>query len=147
MNLSELKKQLLANKKIKEEFEKKDVENLAIEIGSQIFRARTMKGFTQARLARKMNTKQPSIARAEGGNDLPSLSFLQKMAEKLGTYLIPPKFAFLENINAYITNNSSDMLELSLYTVNSGQFEKLTSWEEFAGESHKTLNINVNSNE
>ena len=39
------------------------------------------------------------IARIENGNRLPSLTFLNKIAIKLGSYLIPPKFGFMENDN------------------------------------------------
>jgi transcriptional regulator with XRE-family HTH domain len=38
----------------------------------------------QAQLAKMVGTRQPSIARLENGNSLPSLSFLQRLAAALG---------------------------------------------------------------
>lgn len=94
MNIKTLKEELLKNKKFKREYEKKD---LAFEIGEMIIDARIRVGFTQKKLADKVKTKQPSIARLENGNGLPSIGFLEKIARAFGTELIPPKFAFLEN--------------------------------------------------
>ncbi|MEX0935246.1 MAG: helix-turn-helix domain-containing protein [Candidatus Paceibacterota bacterium] len=70
----------------------KGEEGLKLRVSSQIFATRLFSGLSQAELAKKMGTKQPSIARAESGNTLPSLSFLQKMAEAIGTRLVEPKF-------------------------------------------------------
>jgi transcriptional regulator with XRE-family HTH domain len=42
-----------------------------------------MHGLTQAELAEKACTRQPSIARLEYGSSTPSLSFLQRVAEAL----------------------------------------------------------------
>jgi len=50
-----------------------------------IIEKRLAKGFTQAALARKIGTKQSSIARLESGNHNPSLVFLGKIAKALGT--------------------------------------------------------------
>ena len=44
-------------------------------------------GMTQKELAERMGTAQANISRFESGNYNPSLSFLQKMAESLGTSL------------------------------------------------------------
>ena len=113
MKLEELKNQFLKSKRFRDEYYKKNEQQLASEIGLHIIEARIAKGLTQEKLAKLMKTKQPSIARAEGGSMLPSLSFLQKMAEKLNTYLIPPKFAFLEysleNATATNTNTASSI--------------------------------------
>ncbi len=65
---------------------------LAIDTGSNVFAARTKKGWTQAQLARKMKTLQPSIARVENGNTVPSLPFLLKIARAIGTGLVAPTF-------------------------------------------------------
>jgi transcriptional regulator with XRE-family HTH domain len=54
-----------------------------LEPGYQIARLRIAQGLTQAQLAEKVGTKQPSIARIESGKDVPSLSFLQKVASAL----------------------------------------------------------------
>jgi DNA-binding XRE family transcriptional regulator len=54
-----------------------------LEPGYQIARLRIQRGMTQAQLADLVGTCQPSIARLENGNSVPSLSFLQRIAEVL----------------------------------------------------------------
>ena len=65
----------------------KDPEFVAVarelEPGYQIARLRIQRGMTQAQLAELVGTRQPSIARLENGNSVPSLSFLQRIAEAL----------------------------------------------------------------
>ena len=56
----------------------------ALEPGYQIARLRILRGLSQAQLAELVGTRQPSIARLENGNSLPSLSFLQRLASALG---------------------------------------------------------------
>ncbi len=58
-------------------------ESLELEIGYQIARLRILQGLTQEELAEKVGTRQPSIARLESGRSLPSLSFLEKIADAL----------------------------------------------------------------
>jgi len=94
MRFEELKKELMQNPEFRAEWEKNDVK---MDIALMIEEARIKKGITQAQLAKKMKTKQSAISRVESGNYLPSLSFLERMAKALGTELISPKFAFLEN--------------------------------------------------
>ena len=53
----------------------------------QLARLRIMRGLTQQELAELVGTKQPSIARLESGKRSPSLPFLQRVAEALGTTL------------------------------------------------------------
>lgn len=93
MKLEDFKKELLKDPEFKKEYFKKD---LGREIAYMFIEARIAKGITQEELGEKMGTKQPAIARVESGNYLPSLKFLEKTAQALGTYLIPPHFAFLE---------------------------------------------------
>src|SRR3989339_2119369 len=93
MDLKEFKKIALKNKKFKNEYEKYDI---AFEIGQMIIEARILKGITQNQLASLVKTKQPSIARLENGQKLPSLRFLSKIAKALKTHLIAPKFAIFE---------------------------------------------------
>lgn len=71
-----------------------EIDDTAFELGFLIEKARLHAGFTQAKLAKKMKTKQSSIARAEKGVQEPSVSFLQKVAKAVGTELILPKFQF-----------------------------------------------------
>ena len=70
----------LAEKRKNPDFVKADQE---LEPGYQIARLRIMRGLTQAQLAELVGTKQPSIARLEAGETLPSLSFLEKVAAAL----------------------------------------------------------------
>jgi DNA-binding XRE family transcriptional regulator len=58
-----------------------------LEPGFQIARLRILRGLTQAQLAEKVGTKQPSIARLENGSSLPSISFLTKLADALDARL------------------------------------------------------------
>lgn len=52
-----------------------------------ILKARVKKGLTQKELARKMKTKQSAISRIESGKVSPTISFLQKLADAMGTRL------------------------------------------------------------
>ncbi|GEM_PF-5965675 len=79
---------------MRQEYEKPD---LAFEIAKMMIDARIIKGITQSELAKKAKTSQSSIARVESGSYLPSLSFLQNIAQAMNTYLKPPKFGFMEN--------------------------------------------------
>jgi transcriptional regulator with XRE-family HTH domain len=93
MRIEEYKKKLgKENPGLELEFKK----NLAFQVCLQLEMARLIKGLTQKELAEKAGTKQSNIARAESGAYLPSLSFLKRIADALDTYLIPPKFAFVE---------------------------------------------------
>jgi len=56
----------------------------ASEPAYQVARLRIMRGLTQAELAEKVGTKQPSIARLESGKSEPKLSFLRRVVEALG---------------------------------------------------------------
>ncbi len=65
-----------------------------LDLGYQITRLRLLRGMTQAELADKVGTRQPSIARLENGSSLPSLSFLERIADALGAQVeikITPK--------------------------------------------------------
>jgi transcriptional regulator with XRE-family HTH domain len=93
MNLKDLKKELLQDPGFCKEYYKKD---LKLDIALMIEEARIVRGVTQKELAIKMGTKQTAISRAESGDYLPSLSFLQRMAKAFKTDLAVPKFAFLE---------------------------------------------------
>lgn len=66
------------------------------EVANLITEARYHYKITQKQLAKKVGTQQPSIARIESGSTLPSLSFLERLADSLGTYLIAPQFGFMK---------------------------------------------------
>jgi transcriptional regulator with XRE-family HTH domain len=94
MELKKLKQKLLADKKFRDEYYKKD---LAVAVGEMVIDARVRFGLTQAELAEWVGTKQPSIARLENGNRIPDMAFLERIAKALGARLIPPKFVFTES--------------------------------------------------
>ena len=78
------KQLILSNPEVRKEYEKPDI---AFDIAKTIIKARAVFGINQKKLAELVGTKQPSIARLESGNTLPSLSFLSKVAEAFGTRL------------------------------------------------------------
>lgn len=53
----------------------------------QVARLRILRGLTQAELARRVGTQQPSIARLESGRSEPTLPFLRQVAKALGAHL------------------------------------------------------------
>ena len=86
MNLQTHKQKLLKkSSEFRREYYSYD---LAFEIGQMILEARSRTGVTQKRLAEMINSKQSGIARAESGNYLPSLTFLNKIADAFKTKLI-----------------------------------------------------------
>jgi len=85
ITIQQLKEQLMKNPKFAAEYHKP---NLALDIALMITDIRIRFGLTQEALARKIGTKQPSIARVENGNVLPSLKFLQKISKALKTKLV-----------------------------------------------------------
>ena len=89
MELKKIKQKLLADEKFRKQHYKKD---FAVEIGEMVITARVRLGITQTELAKRVGTKQPSIARLESGNRIPDLGFLQRVAVALGMHLAPPKF-------------------------------------------------------
>lgn len=95
MDSKDLKKELAESQEYLNDYG--EVNDIRLDIALAINKIRIKCGLTQKELAKKMKTKQAAISRAESGNYLPSLSFLERMAKALGTELIAPKFAFLEN--------------------------------------------------
>lgn len=108
MKISELKNKIKQRNPDIENLVKSDI---GYQIGKQIELARALKNFTQLELAKLVGTKQSSISRVENGSSLPSISFLMKIAEAFGTQLIPPKFAFMDNVKSeqiYYGTHSSE---------------------------------------
>jgi len=93
IDLDTYRKEMLKDPDFQKEYYKYD---LKFEISEILLEARAWKGLTQEKLASLVKTKQAGIARAESGNHLPSLSFLDKIAKAIGTYLIV-KFGFMED--------------------------------------------------
>jgi|GEM_PF-948667 len=70
--------------------------DLKEEVGQMVLEARVMKNMTQEELAFLLKTKQSSIARLESGKTLPSLRFLENIAKVMNTFVISPRFAFMD---------------------------------------------------
>ncbi len=90
------------------EYEKQDSR---MEVSNLITAARIHKGLSQKELAKLVKTKQPSIARLESGKELPSVSFLDRIAKALDTFLII-RFDFMEERTTatYVIHFSDGML-------------------------------------
>jgi transcriptional regulator with XRE-family HTH domain len=104
MRIGDIKKEILKNKPYIGLEVKKD---LAFQVARHFEEARLVKGLTQKELAKKIGTSQSNIARTENGNSLPSLSFLKRVAEAFNTYLLPPKFAFMEKQSNHVVNTDA----------------------------------------
>lgn len=88
------------------------------EVSWLVTEARLHGGLTQAQLARKIGTQQPSIARVESGKVMPSIDFLVKLAKAIGTELVLPKFEFMgEPVTK--TDTSSDIKNIEFERKNS----------------------------
>ena len=81
----EVKKELLKNRKVAEEYKRLQPR---YDLISQLITARTRYGLTQNALAKKIGTKQSAIARVESGNVNPTIGFLEKVASALGSRLV-----------------------------------------------------------
>jgi transcriptional regulator with XRE-family HTH domain len=93
MDYEDFKNRLLANPEFAKEYARLD---LYLEVSQMVLGARIARGMTQTKLAKLVGTHQPSIARIESGLQLPSLTFLEKIAKALKVKLIPPQFAAIE---------------------------------------------------
>lgn len=83
-NWKTLKKELLNNHKVSEEYQKLAPRYQLI---SQLIEARVSKGLTQAQLAQKIGSRQSVIARLESGKANPTIAFLEKLAKAIGLKL------------------------------------------------------------
>ena len=94
MELNQYINKLLEKESFRKEHEK---QKLTFEMARQVIHLRISRNKTQKELARLVKTKQPSIARIESGNSLPSLKMLEKIAKALNAKFVPPTFEPLEN--------------------------------------------------
>ena len=81
---AKFKSQILRNREIKKSYDELGPE---FEIIALLIRRRLERGFSQGELAERIGTKQSSISRFESGTYNPTLDFLQKVAEGLGSKL------------------------------------------------------------
>lgn len=81
---AKFRKQTLKDRAIKKAYEELGPE---FEIITLLIKRRLERGLSQEELAEKIGTKQSSISRFESGTYNPTLDFLQKVAECLGSRL------------------------------------------------------------
>jgi DNA-binding transcriptional regulator YiaG len=79
--LDKLKKELLANPKVKAEYDKLAAE---FELAEELIRARSRAKLSQAQVARRMGTTQSVVAKLESGRSKPSLRSLERYARAIG---------------------------------------------------------------
>jgi len=79
-----IKKQLLKNREVKKSYDELEGEFNVVRL---IIKKRIETGITQAELAQKIGTKQSAISRLESGEYNPTLSFLCKITEALGSQI------------------------------------------------------------
>ena len=58
------------------------------ELAQLVYDLRTGAGLTQTELARRMATKQPHVARLEGGSISPTIDLLRRLGDALGVRLV-----------------------------------------------------------
>lgn len=76
----ELDRRLVKKSGFKKAYDDLELEFAIIEA---LIRARAKRGMTQAKLAKKIGTKQSAIARFESGRANPTLAFVQKLSDAL----------------------------------------------------------------
>jgi ribosome-binding protein aMBF1 (putative translation factor) len=80
-NWDEYEKKLLKKPGVRKALQETALE---YEIARAIIEARLNKGLTQKELAAALHTKQSVISRVENAKTMPSLAFLQRLADVLG---------------------------------------------------------------
>lgn len=83
-NYIKLKNEALKDPKVKEAYDSLELE---FSIIRQIIDKRLKRGISQKELAKKIGTGQSAISRLESGRYNPTLSFLSKVSEALGSKL------------------------------------------------------------
>lgn len=102
-SLAALKKKLLKDPAVRAEYERLGPE---FELIHALIEKRLQRGYTQADLARKMNTKQSAIARLESGSYNMTLAFLDRAARALDTHVVV-SFSDKKPTSKNITSNSA----------------------------------------
>ena len=95
-------------------------DDLIFELSNLVTEARIFSGYSQTELAKKIGTKQPSIARAEKGELEVTNSFLKKIALAVGTKFIPPRFGFMDSMNmtyGFVTTSPNSTIKLDILHV------------------------------
>ncbi len=81
ISYEKLKKELLANPKVKAEYDKLAAE---FELAEELIKARSRAKLSQAQVARRMGTTQSVVAKLESGRSKPSLRSLERYAQAIG---------------------------------------------------------------
>lgn len=76
--------ELLKQPGFKEALKETELEH---QIARSVIEARAKRGWSQAKLAEKLNTKQSVISRVENARTIPSMSFLKRLAQVLNASL------------------------------------------------------------
>lgn len=106
--LQDVKNELLKKPGFRKEYNKKDQN---FEVAQMVMEARISYRLTQTQLARLVKTKQPSIARLEGGAHTPSLVLLQKIADALKIHMSWPRFETIESVVGTSYNTQVSLLK------------------------------------
>ncbi len=87
----ELNRRLIKKPGFKKAYDELELEFAIIEA---LIRARSKRGMTQAKLAKKIGTKQSAIARFETGRSNPTLAFVQRLSDALNLKITAtPRYA------------------------------------------------------
>ncbi len=78
-------------------------EQLQVEIGLVVKKARIQCGITQVELAKRIGSNQPVLARIESGRALPSLDYMLNIAQELGAHLNVPYFDFWQSASSTVS--------------------------------------------
>ncbi len=78
------KKTLLKNPQVRKALKETELE---YQVAREIIKARITRGLTQKQLAEKLKTRQSVISRVENAKTVPSLSFLKRVAQAIGSTL------------------------------------------------------------
>jgi len=106
MNYEDLKNKLSKREDYQEAEKRYEI---AFSVAKMIMDARAELDITQKELALRLGTKQPSIARIENGDSVPTIPFLDRIAKALGTKLVMPRFEFTaENYELRGVNNETE---------------------------------------
>lgn len=141
--MNNLEQDLLKNSQYLKARERKS-RDVAFRVGRMISEARIIKGKSQEELANIIGTKQPAIARLENGKTLPSLRLLLKIADAFETFLIPPKFHFMNDIeNMWDSFGNTKVASTMYFKVNNSEVNNNALMPRFnlsceASKSHST---------
>ncbi|WP_129408040.1 helix-turn-helix domain-containing protein [Marinitoga lauensis] len=143
---------------LKAESLEEELENILIDLVSELTLMRMKKRISQKELAKKINTKQTAISRLENASINPSLKFLLKVTKALGgemkitphgeyTYIIPEEYRdplkkIVKNENKTFQEKISELIstEIKKFSVEKNNI-KIKNKEE---DEYKIFNLQKN---